>query len=299
MTALVMMNKIDTFETYRSKLFGLAYRITGSVVEAEDITQEAFIKWDNVEQNTIQSPYAWLMTVVSRMSLDQLKRARSQRQAYIGPWLPEPYIADNEIPENELELDETITMALLVLLEQLTPAERAAFILHDLFHFNHEEVGAILGKSGTSCRQLCSRARKKINKNVSYQKIRKEEHKEMVSAFFNAVKNGEMENLVSLLQENVILHADGGGKAAAAREILRGVDVVMAFLQEKVAPSFLAVDTGETLMTPAWFNGSSGFVIWQNAKPITAFNFEIENHRINKIHALRNPDKLGLFEMNR
>lgn len=288
--------ELDTFESHRLKLTGLAYRITGSIAEAEDIVQETFLKWASADHKMIESPYSWLITVVTRMSLDHLKSARVKRESYIGPWLPEPFIADNKTPENEYELDESITMALMILLEQLSSGERASFILHDLFHFNFDEVGAILDKTGVACRKLASRAREKIDKDALQHKPNKQDHLEIVSAFFEAVKKGDMTELVSLLRENVVLHADGGGKALAALEILEGLELVVAFLQEKVAPSFVSVDSEDAAITHVWFNGSPGFVIWLDEKPVSAFNFEIEGRMIQKIHALRNPDKLSFYE---
>lgn len=286
----------EIFAVYRSPLIGLAYRITGSITEAEDIIQETFLKWTKVDHKAIQSPYAWLTKVATRMSLDHLNSARVKRESYIGPWLPEPFIADNETPENEHELDESITMALLVLMEQLSPGERASFILHDLFHFNFDEIGEILDKTGTACRKLASRAREKIDKDSIQQMPSKEDHFKIVSAFIDAVKSGDLTELVLLLKENVILHADGGGKALAALRILEGLEAVADFLLEKVAPSFVAVDSAGVLISHVWFNGSPGFVIRADAKPVSAFNFEIDNGMIKKIHALRNPEKLKIFD---
>jgi len=286
---------IETFETHRSKLVGLAYRITGSTFEAEDITQETFLKWMNAEHDSIRSPYAWLVTVTTRMALDHLKSARVQRESYPGPWLPEPFVTDNKTPESEQELDESITMALLLLLEQLTPGERASFILHDLFQFNFDEIATILDKTTSSCRKLASRARAKIDKDTPLYKTDKNQHAEVVSAFFDAVKKGDMANLISLLRNNVILHADGGGKAVAVTEILQGADTVAAFLLKKVAPGFTAVDSGEVNVSFIWFNGSPGFVLSSDSNTVSAFNFEISDRVIEKIHVLRNPDKLVLF----
>ena len=286
---------IEIFESHRPKLIGLAYRITGSTFEAEDIVQEACLKWMKSDHESIQSPYSWLITVTTRMALDYLKSARVQRESYIGPWLPEPFLAEEASPEGQHELDESITMALLVLLEQLSPAERAAFILHDLFQFNFEEIGEILGKTGPSCRKLASRARNKIGQDSVLEHPDKEAHLAMVSAFFAAVKNGNMEELVSLLKENVILHADGGGKAIAALEILQGLEKVAGFLIDKVSPSFTQLDAQRVTADYTWFNGAPGFVIWVDNTPVSAFNFEIDVDMIRKIHVLRNPDKLRLF----
>lgn len=286
---------IETFEAYRGKLIGVAYRITGSISEAEDIAQETFLKWADADHTSIHSPQAWLIKVATRMALDHLKSAKVQRQVYIGPWLPEPFIEDEEIPENRQELDESITMALLLLLEQLSPDERASFILHDLFHFNFEETADILGKTSVSCRKLASRARQKIDTQARQTVPDKHEHLAIVNAFFSAVKQGNMEDLLALLQEDAVLHTDGGGKAIAALEILNGAETVAEFLLQKVSPAFAATDSGKVEKKYIWFNGAPGLVLWWNAEPITAFNFEVENRAIKKIHALRNPDKLKFF----
>ena len=292
---MILPSAIEIFETHRPKLLGLAYRITGSTFEAEDIVQEACLKWMKSDHQSIQAPYPWLITVTTRMALDYLKSARVQRESYIGPWLPEPFLAEEVSPEGQHELDESITMALLVLLEQLSPAERAAFILHDLFQFNFDEIGEILGKSGTSCRKLASRARSKVGQDRVQDHPDKEAHLAMVNAFFGAVKNGDMQGLVELLKDNVILHADGGGKAIAALEILQGLETVAGFLIDKVSPSFSHVDAQHVSADYTWFNGSPGFVIWVDNTPVSAFNFEIDVDTISKIHVLRNPDKLRLF----
>lgn len=298
----------DTFEAHRSKLIGLAYRITGSRAEAEDIAQETFLKWFAADHETIRSPYAWLAMVATRISLDRLKSARVQRQSYIGPWLPEPFVADSGSPEHELEfvsddktpdqaleLDESISMALLVVLEQLSPAERAVFILHDLFHFDFDEIGEMLEQTGIACRKLASRARAKVGRNAVLGKQSKDEHLRILAAFFGAVKNGDMAGLAALLKENVTFHADGGGKAIASLEVLQGSGTVAAFLIHKVRPDFISVAARAMTITRTWFNGSPGLVVWRETRAVTAFNFELQDGAISRIHALRNPDKLRLF----
>lgn len=300
---------IDTFDTHRSKLIGLVYRITGSRAEAEDIVQETFLKWLNTDHQKINSARAWLMTIATRMALDYMKSARVKRVSYVGPWLPEPFIEDNSTaeqereinannttPDKEIELDESISMALLVLLETLSPAERASFILHDLFHFDFEEIGEILQKTEGTCRKLASRARLKIGKEPIQAKQNTEEHIQILTAFFNAVKNGDITGLVALLKENVILHPDGGGKAMASLEVLQGANIVSEFLMEKVHPGFIASDSTDITIRMTWFNGSPGLIARDNGKPVTAFNFEIEAGVIKSIHALRNPDKLRVFD---
>jgi len=297
---------IDTFEIHRSKLIGLVYRITGSRAEAEDIVQETFLKWLYADHRNINSARAWLMKIATRMALDYMKSASVKRVSYVGPWLPEPFVEDNRTseqelgannttPDKEIELDESISMALLVLLEELSPAERASFILHDLFHFDFEEIGEILEKTGSSCRKLASRARLKISRDGIQAKQTTNEHAQMLTAFSNAIKDGDITGLITLLKENVILHSDGGGKAIALLEVLQGSNVVVEFLMDKVRPDFIAGESSDVAIRMTWFNGSPGLIVRYNGKPVTAFNFELEAGAIKKIHALRNPDKLCVF----
>lgn len=296
----------DTFEAHRAKLTGLAYRMTGSRAEAEDIVQETCLRWLDADQEVIESPRGWLVRVATRLALDYLKSARVTRLSYVGPWLPEPFVAAEpegasmplgafRPPDEGLDLDESISMALLVLLEKLSGPERACFILHDLFHFSFEEVGEILERSGSSCRKLASRARTRIGADRRHSTPDRHEHVRMVSEFFNAVKNGDLDGLVALLKENAAFHTDGGGKAAALPEILRGARDIAAFLVDVVRPGSIASDQAQVDTTMTWFNGSPGLVVWLDGKPVTAFNFEITDGQIETIHALRNPDKLRLF----
>ena len=300
------LNIIDAYKAHKSKLIGISYRITGSLSESEDIVHETFIRWFDADHKTIESPYFWLVTVATRLSLDYLKRASVKRQLYIGEWLPEPFVEDyigewamepccddKLMPEYQYEMDESISMALVVLLDKLSPPERATFILHDLFHFDFDEVGEILGRTGMSCRKLASRARAKINPDRISHRPTYGEHVEVVSAFFAAVKNGDLADLVTLLKANVTFHSDGGGKAPAALTVLKGSAVVAGFVSEKM--SLNCFDKPPRVMR-VWFNGSPGFVIVANGNPISAFNFEVSDRKINKIHALRNPDKLLPFK---
>lgn len=289
------VNHIDLFESSRPKLFGLAYRLTGSITDAEDIIQELFLKWQTVILSDIESPTAWLTTVATRMALDHLKSARVQRESYVGPWLPEPYIETHRTPETEHELDESIAMALLVLLEQLTPGERASFILHDLFQFRFEEISPILQRSDAACRKLASRARDKISRHHPLAATDKTEHHRIVHAFFTAVKTGDTAALIHLLQDSVVLHTDGGGKAVASLSLLQGHEAVTDFLMQRVRPGFTACGTGSATLSYTWFNGSPGFVIWARGYPQSAFNFDIAGSRVQNIHVLRNPDKLRFF----
>lgn len=285
----------DTFNNNRSKLIGLAYRMTGSRSDAEDIVNEAFVKWLYADHSQIKQPQAWLAKVTTRLALDHLKSAKVQRETYIGPWLPEPFIEDNEIPDNQHQLDQSLSLALLVLFETLSPAERAAYILHDLFNYSFDEVAGILNKTSPACRKLASRARTKIQQEVPQQAPHSKEAMKIGSAFFNAIRQGEMASLESMLKDNVEFHSDSDGKAAAAREILYGRKAVGRFLMKVLHPLFKNEEQHNIELKSIWFNGVPGFVIWQDQQPISAFSFMSEDGQIGKVYVHRNPSKLSFF----
>ena len=285
----------DTFESNRSKLIGLAYRMTGSRSDAEDIVNEAFIKWLHADHSAIQAPQVWLAKVTTRLSLDHLKSARVQRETYVGPWLPEPFIDEGEIPDNQHELDQSISLALMVLFEVLSPGERASFILHDLFNYGFDEIGEILNKPAPTCRKLASRARSKIQQDVPQCLPDKNEIVEMATAFFDAIRKGEMSGLVTLLKNNAIFYSDSDGKAAAAREVLEGNETVAAFLMKVLHPVFANTDKHSIDVKCTWFNGVPGFVIRDDGKPVSAFSFMLEGGVISNVYVHRNPSKLSFF----
>lgn len=290
---------LDEFEANRSRLRGLAYRMTGSQFEAEDIVQETYLRWRAADQSSILSAKSWLATVATRISLDQLKSARKQREQYVGMWLPEPFLAEDSAldPDASAELDESVSMALLLLMETLSPSERAAYILHDLFRFDFDEVGEILGRNNAAARKLASRARTKISQDDVRSALQPKEHEEVVAAFFEAVHQGELDALVRVLSDKVTMRSDGGGKVSAARKLLRGHGAVTHFILSLVTPSFqeaLASGRGRVELH-RWFNGSPGLVVWLDDQPATAFNFLVLDDKIAAIHAQRNPDKLAHF----
>lgn len=304
-----MYTEAELFEQQRSKLIGIIYRIVGSHSEAEDIVQEAALKWLQAQHNNIQSPTAWLIKIATRLALDYLKSARVKRLRYVGPWLPEPYIVPNtwmeqsieayataQSPEQQIELDESVSMALLVLLESLTPAERIAYVLHDLFGLKFEEIASILGKEASACRQLASRARQKIGSENKHDTCNVKQYRQLIGAFVQALREGDLVSLVSLLRSDVVFHSDGGGKVSAALEILQGIDPVIEFLMKIVSPVFAAGDTDGVVIAWVWFNGCPGLLVRQHARAVTAFNFKLQANAIVKIHALRNPDKLSRFD---
>jgi RNA polymerase sigma factor, sigma-70 family len=288
-----MNDVIDTFEGARAKLLGLAYRITGSAFEAEDIVHETFLKWHDADHPSIKSPQSWLCTVASRLAVDHLRSSCVMREEYMGTWLPEPFIENKDNPDSSYEIDESITMALLVLLEKLSPEERVVYILHDLFHFGFSEVADILEKPSVTCRKMASRARSKIDKDRIRYSHDSVEHQEVIHAFFSAVKQGDISGLVNVLQSNVSFHSDGGGKAFALPHILKGLDVVVDVILTYLTS---AVESGSHSIDEVWFNGAPGFLVSDGGQPVSAFNFEISDKKIQAIHVLRNPEKLKFFD---
>lgn len=282
------MDKI--FEQSRQRLFGLAYRITGSISDSEDILQECFLRWQ-AETNVIRSDQAWLTTVVTRLALDHIKSAEEKRKSYIGPWLPEPLAEPQDEPDSLHELDQSITLALLVVLDQLSASERAAYILHDLFDYSFDEIAAILDKSSAACRKLASRGRAKVQEQPTVSSVPTEQHNAMIEAFFNATRQADSEGLLKLLSKDVIFHSDGGGKAAAGRRIFQGQAEVLDWI-ERVLFRFFHQPDADIQFKQHWFNGAPGMLVFHEGQLVTAFNFTVDDSGIRHIYALRNPDKL-------
>ena len=229
----ILMNSVNQFETHRNYLHALAYRMLGSITDAEDMVQDTYMRWQKADQSEIGSLQAWLTQVCTRLCLDRLKSAQRQREVYPGEWLPEPYLDGEHV--DPVELDESLSIALMCAIEKLKPAERAAFLLHDVFSYSHSEVAAILSISQPNSRQLVSRARRHLQSPKSVNKPNPETVERITEAFFQAVKAGDMQQLKSLLADEVVLHADGGGKAKAAIQPIEGAHSVATFMI-RVAP---------------------------------------------------------------
>jgi RNA polymerase sigma-70 factor (ECF subfamily) len=270
------------FDPLRPKLTRIAYRMLGSVADAEDIVQEAFLRWLDTDRDAVREPEAFLRRVVTRLCLDQLKSARHRRETYIGPWLPEPVV---EAAEDEID---DVTLPLMMALERLSPLERAAFLLHDVFGVGFEEVAQTIGREPATCRQLASRARSHVRAARPRFAMPRERGLEIAAAFFAASRNGDMQQLQSLLAADVTTYADGGGKARAAAEPRVGLDNVMR-LHAALVPIF--AKHMSRLVRYGFINGLPGFVtIEQGRLQTTAL--QIEDGKIVAIYVMRNPDKL-------
>ena len=284
--------KAEEFQTCRSFLEGLAYRMLGSIAEAQDVVQNTYLRWSRADTVKVQSPKAWLTKTCTRIAMDELKSARAQREEYHGPWLPDPYLQDDsKKPDDQAQIDDSVSVALMVALEKLSPAERATFLLHDIFCYSFDEVGEILGKSGAACRKLASRARTSIRADRPRFEAKAEDHTRLLESFFSAARSGDLDGLKSLLTESVSLHSDGGGKAIAVPKIISGPHVVATFFTRIAATE--QRNRNEYRSVSIWFNGSPGIILYEDGKPVTAFSLQIEDGRIETIYALRNPDKLA------
>ncbi|RUW81857.1 sigma-70 family RNA polymerase sigma factor [Mesorhizobium sp. M1E.F.Ca.ET.063.01.1.1] len=269
------------FEPLRPKLMRVAYRMLGSVADAEDMVQEAFVRWMGADRAEVREPEAFLRRTVTRLCLDQLKSARHQRETYVGSWLPDPVVEDDE-PDD-------VTLPLMLALERLSPLERAAFLLHDVFGLQFEEVAAEIERDPAACRQLAARARSHVREGRPRFKVEKERGLELAEAFFNASRSGDMKALGAMLSADVSAHADGGGKRPAAMEPVFGFDAVMKQYETVVA---WLQDNCSQLVRFGFINGLPGFVTLEGDGELQTTALDIEDGKIAAIYVMRNPDKL-------
>lgn len=279
----------DEFEALRPYLLRVAYSHLGSISEAEDVVQDAWLRLLRTDRAEIRDLRAWLTTVVSRLALDALTSARARRERYIGPWLPEPVVdtgrADAD-PASRVDLDESVSMALLVVLEALSPAERSAFLLHDVFGYSFPEVANVVGRTPQATRQLASRARHAVEARRPRYPAAPDEQRAVVSAFHAATETGDLATLLELLDPAVTFRSDGGGLVNAARKVFTGA--------ERVARIFTAMARhfGDGFrMTPILVNGSPGLLMETGGSP-TVVAFTLDQGRISEIDLVRNPEKL-------
>jgi RNA polymerase sigma-70 factor (ECF subfamily) len=275
----------------RPRLFGIAYRVLGSVVDAEDAVQETFLRWEEARANetVITAPEGWLVSVVTRLCIDQLRSARVQRERYVGEWLPEPLVAGaGPDLEESAETAESVSMAFLVLLERLSAVERAVFLLHDVFAYGYAEIASIVGKSEPACRQLAKRARASLEAGRSRFHPAVGANDRLVSGFLRASVDGDLPGLLALLTEDIALVADGGGKVPAARVPIHGAERVARALI-----GFVPLAPAGWWPEPATINGGPGLVVrLATGEAFAALAFDVEDGRIATIRAVGNPDKL-------
>ena len=278
----------ESFEQYRPLLFSIAYRMLGSAMEAEDMVQEAYLRFQATAPDLIQSTKPFLTTVVTRLCLDQLKSARAQRETYIGPWLPEPVLTEGESPAAHLSRLESISMAFLVLLESLSPLERAVFLLREVFDYDYRDIARIVEREEAACRQLYSRARKHVQDQRPRFEPSPDVHQQIMHKFMQAIEAGEGDGLVHLLAENVTWTSDGGGKIAAAVRPLVGREKVVQFIL-----GLIRLRPAGTTVEIAQVNGQAALVTRVEGKVTVVITAETDGAQVTTIRAIANPDKLA------
>jgi len=286
------MGKTEEFDRHRPLLFSIAYRMLGSVADTEDVLQEAYLRWRRTD-GEVRSPRAYLSAVVTWLSIDQLRSARARREEYVGAWLPEPILTEGEnaadAPAEAVILEETLSMAFMVLLESLTPTERAVFLLREVFDYDYGEVSQLVGKSEENCRQISRRARQSVAARRPRFERSPEQEERLMGSFLEACANGDMESLVSLLSEDVIVWSDGGGKVRAALQPIRGAQKVtrwFAGILRKAPPGLT--------FRPASVNGHPGAVgYYADGSPQSVMTLDVEGGSIRAIHIVVNPEKLA------
>lgn len=279
------------FEPYRKYLTGIAYRMLGSYAEAEDVVQDVYLRWHKVDQSTVVDAKSYLARITTRLCLDVIKSARMRRETYVGQWLPEPLI-ESLVDENSQheELAGDLSVAMMLALERLSPLERAAFLLHDIFELGFPAVAETIGRSEESARQLAARARKNLRSDRPRYKVDEAEEGAITQAFFTASRTGDLASLSKLLADEVIFHADGGGKRIAAGNILRGIAQVAQFIAGFGQKGFAL--HGLPPVRFARLNNMPGFATIEADGLPQTMALEIEEGKITAIYVMRNPDKL-------
>jgi RNA polymerase sigma-70 factor, ECF subfamily len=283
-----MDSSAEIFSAYRRRLFGIAYRMLGSRADAEDILQEAYLRWLDSHTAAPRSLEAWLVTVVTRLCIDRLRAAKAERAVYTGPWLPEPLVSPGPLaPERTLELASDLSIAFLTVLERLAPDERAAFLLHEVFDFDYAEIARILGKTQVACRQIVHRAKQRVQDERPRFPVSREAHGQLLEKFIEAANSGRREQIMSLLADDVRVTTDGGGKVSSFRKVLQGADRVARFyagLSRKFA--------GRSGYRLADINGEPGLLRYVDGQLESAQAFVMHGTQIGAIYIVRNPDKL-------
>jgi RNA polymerase sigma-70 factor, ECF subfamily len=288
---------MESFETYRSYLFAIAYRMLGSAMDAEDMVQETYLRYQGTPPETITSLKAFLTTIISRLCVDQLHLARRKREQYLGPWLPEPIITADTLevisPEERVDREESISMAFLLLLEQLQPVERAVFLLREVFEYAYAEIATFLGKSEVACRQWFSRAKKHLADRRPRFQASPETQRQMLISFQQAIAAGEMTALMNLLAEDVTFWADGGGKVkGVATHQLSGRNMVASFLLSN-SPIFRNTLPADSHVELAEVNGQPALITRSGEQAFAVLTIDVEADQIQAIRFVANPDKLA------
>ena len=278
----------DTFARHRSLLFTVAYEMLGSAADAEDLVQETWLRWADVDHALVRDERAYLVRIVTRQALNRLRSVARRREDYVGEWLPEPLLTSPDVGA-DVELAESVSIAMLTVLETLGPTERAVFVLREVFDTPYEEIADAVGKSPAAVRQIAHRARDHVAARRPRMPVSTTEQQEAVDRFLTAVRHGDLQSLLDVLAPDVVVVADGGGFVAAARHPIQGAEKVAGLLIRGLASMDFEVK-------PVWLNGSPAARIDIGGELDTAVSFAVENGRITRIYAIRNPHKLARLD---
>ena len=279
--------RTQTFEQHRAKLRGVAYRMLGSRSDAEDIVQDAYLRWHRAANEDIRSPEAWLVTVVTRLSIDRLRQAKQERESYVGPWLPEPLV-QSPAADAATELASNLSVAFLVVLERLAPEERAAFLLHEVFESGYDGIAKILGKSEAACRQLVSRARKRVHEERPRVQVSEAARTTLLNRFVQAIVTNDKDLMMSVLASDAAWISDGGGKARAALKPVIGSDAVARF-----ALAVIGRHAREATFQHVNVNGETGLALYFGGQLLSVMSIRTDGARILDVFSTLNPDKLS------
>jgi RNA polymerase sigma-70 factor (ECF subfamily) len=284
-----MMTDSSLFAALRPRLFSIAYRMLGTRADADDVVQDAWLRWHGSDRAQVQSPEAWLVTIATRLAVDRLRARLSERSTYVGWWLPEPIVElDERTPESSAELASEVSMAFMWVLERLSPEERAAFLMRQVFEHDYADIADMLGKSEAACRQMVHRAQQRVQQQQPRFAVPREQHQALLGRFMAAAQNGDRAAMKTLLADDVQLVADGGGKVNSYLRVLHGAG--------RVAGSFWSLEhqyPQQVMYRQARINGEPGLLRYVGGKLESAQSFLIDNDRIIAVFIVRNPDKLA------
>lgn len=285
---MLQSTALTTFETVRPRLFQIAYRMLGTRADAEDTVQDAWLRWNGCQRDEVKSAEAWLVTVTTRLSIDRLRSRKAEREAYVGWWLPEPLVELDECtPETSAELASEVSVAMLWVLERLSPEERAAFLMRKIFDQDYADISATLSKSEAACRQLVHRAQKRMQEQCPRFSVSKKVHSDVLASFMRAAIDADRSAMKMLLSGDVQFRADGGGKVEALHKVLTGAG--------RIAGLYWAVENAfphRVVYRMARVNGEPGLVRYIDGRVESVQSFSIDHGQITAIYAVRNPDKL-------
>jgi RNA polymerase sigma-70 factor, ECF subfamily len=275
------------FEVHRGRLFGLAYRMLGSRAEAEDVVQDAYVRWHQTHQASIRNPEAWLVTTTTRLAIDRLRALKTEREAYKGPWLPEPLMSETPAPDRHVELASDLSVAFMVLLERLAPEERAAFLLHDIFDVSYEDIARILDKSEAACRQTVSRARQRVRRDERRFDVPDEVKVGLLQKFVTAVESHDERALLALFAPDAEWIADGGGRVPAAGRPISGAAQIVKLVFGLMKRAWSTVT-----FEPTVINGEPGLLVRVGGTLTSVMAIDTDGERLRAVYAVVNPEKL-------